>query len=119
MVNQDGFFCARRVAMRTDYFAALIMYRIVCMKQPPFLLPLFIPYKNDRPFREPRKDLELHVALTNCELQSFQIKYANFGNKIPPCIRYLPSFSQFKKSVKTYLLKFETNCQYKLLFILN
>ena len=53
------------VATRTDYFAALTMYRIVRMKQPPFLLPLFIPYKNDIPFRGPRKDLELPVALTN------------------------------------------------------
>ena len=39
---------------RWDYFALLLMYRIVRMKQPPSLLPLFKLFQSDRTTRNPR-----------------------------------------------------------------
>ena len=69
---------------RTDYFASLTMYRLVRMNETPFLLPLFKPYKSDKPIRGPRKDLIPEIVTTDWDLYSFQIKYANYWNNIPP-----------------------------------
>ena len=87
---------------RRDYFAMLIMYRVVRMKESPFILPLFKPYQTDKPNRGPRKVLEISTVTTDSGLLSFQVKYAELWNKIPPCIRYLSSYSKFKKSIKIH-----------------
>ena len=92
---------------RTDYFASLIMYRIVRMREPPLLCTLFEPYKSDKPTRGPRKDLKVNLVPTDWGLYSFQIKYANLWNSIPPCIRDLHSYSRFKKSIRLYFHKLE------------
>ena len=92
---------------RTDYFASLMMYRLVHMKEPPFLLPLFKKYKSDKPTRGPRKDLDPETVTTDWGLHSFQIKYSKFWNNIPPCIRDLPSYSRFKKAISGYLYKLD------------
>ena len=99
-----------QITKRRDYFASLTMYKIIHMKQPPFLLSLFKPYKRDRPPRGPRKDLDIPSVIHNWGLHSFQVKYAKFWNTIPPCIRDLPSFKQFKKSIKTYLFSLDNKC---------
>ena len=39
-------------------FVSLIMYRIVCLKEPPILLSLAKPCKTDRPANGPRKKLD-------------------------------------------------------------
>ena len=93
---------------RRDFFTALIMYRIVRMREPPLLLSLFKPYHSDKPTRGPRKDLEITTMLTDSGKNSFQIKYANLWNFLPPCYRDLPSFSQFKRSLKLYFSKLDT-----------
>ena len=93
---------------RRDYFAALIMYRIWRMKEPPLLLSLFKPYHSDKPTRGPRIDLEMTTMITDSGKNSFQIKYANLWNSLPPCYRDLPSFSQFKRSIKLYFSKQDT-----------
>ena len=90
---------------RTDYFASLVMYRIVRLKEPPILLSVFKSYKPYRPVRGPRKDLEPIKVTTDWDLNSFQVKYSKFWNNIPPCIRDLPSFSRFKKVIRQYLYK--------------
>ena len=92
-----------RNVTRTDYFASLIMYRVIRMKQPPFLTSLFKPYKKDRSSRGPRKDIKIPTATYDWALYSFQIKYAKFWNNIPPCIRDVPSYSIFKKNIRQYL----------------
>ena len=78
------------------------------MREPPLLLSLFKPYNSDKPTREPRKDLEITTMLTDSGKNSFQIKYANLWNSLPPCYRDLPSFSQFKRSIKLYFSKLDT-----------
>lgn len=52
----------------TDYFAMLIMYRVVRMKEPPFILPFFLnpTEQPDKPKRgRPRQDLEIPTVNTN------------------------------------------------------
>ena len=92
---------------RRDYFAMLIMYRVVRMKEPPFLLPFFKPYQTDKPQRGPRKDLVVPLVSTDSGLLSVQVKYAKLWNSIPPCIRYQASFSMFKKSIRSYFLNMD------------
>ena len=77
---------------RTDYFPSLLMYRLVRMNEPPFFLSLFKPYKSDKPTRGLRIDLDPITVTTDWRLYSFQVKYANYWNKIPPFIRDLPSY---------------------------
>ena len=62
---------------RRDYFAMLIMYRVVRMKEPPFLLPFFKSYFSDKPQRGPRKDLAVPIVSTDSGLLSYQVKYTN------------------------------------------
>ena len=85
---------------RREYFALLILYRIVEMKEPPILLSLFNPYRPARPRRGPRQDLETPTAPSN----TFQTKFANMWNSLPLNLRDLPSYSRFKRGIRRYLL---------------
>ena len=87
---------------RRNFFAMLIMYRLVRMNKPPLLLPLFKLYHSDKPTKGPRNDLEITTMLTDSGKNSFQNKYANLWNSLPPSYRELPPFSRFKKSIKLY-----------------
>ena len=87
---------------RTDYFASLIMYRIVRKKQTPFLTSLFIPYNKDRPSRSLRKDLKIPTASHDWGLQSSQIKCAKFLNIIPPL--YNPPIQYLKRILDSIFL---------------
>ena len=95
-----------RNTTRTNYFAALTMYTLISMRESPFLLSFFKPYKSGKPARGPRKDLDTHSSVTtDWGLNSFQVKYAHFWNSIPPCTRDLHSFSKFKKGIRQYLYR--------------
>ena len=37
--------------------------------------------------------------------------YANYWNKIPPCIRDLPSYSRFKKAIRQYIYRLDLTDQ--------
>ena len=75
-----------RNTTRTNYFAALTMYRLIRMREPPFLLSFLKSYKPEKPSRGPRKDLHIPTSITtDWGLNSFQVKYAHFWNGIPPC----------------------------------
>ena len=74
------------------------------MREPPFLLSLFKPYKSDKPTRGVRKDLEIPDSITtDWGINSFEVKYAHFWNNISLCIRDLHSYTRFKKSIRQYL----------------
>ena len=88
---------------RINYFASLTMYRLVRMKEPPLLLSFFKPFHSDRPTLGPRIALAIPSVSTDWGLHSFQVNYAHLWNLIPPCIRDLPSYSRFKKSIKQFL----------------
>ena len=57
---------------RRDYFALLLLYRIVRMEEPPILLPLFTPFQPDRSNRGPGKDLDIAKLPSH----TFQARYA-------------------------------------------
>ena len=82
-----------------DYFALLLMYRIVRMKEPPFFIPLFKPFQWDRPIRGPRKDLDTKKVSSD----SFQGRYAHLWNSNLQNIRDLPSYSRFKGEIRRHL----------------
>ena len=96
---------------RTDYFESLLMYRLVRMNEPPFLLSLFKPYKSDKPIRGPRIDLDPITENADWGFYSFQVKYENYWNKIPPCIWDLPSYSRFKKATRQYIYRLDITDQ--------
>ena len=66
------------------------MYRLVRMKEPPLLLPLFKPYHSDTTTRGPRKDHDITRMITDSGKNFFQIKYAELWNSTP-CYRDLSS----------------------------
>ena len=88
---------------RRDYFALLLMYRIVRIREPPILLPLFTPYESDRPTRGPRKDLDI----TNQSPDTFQVRYAKLWNSVPQSTRDLPTYSCFKREIRRHLLNLD------------
>ena len=86
-----------------DYFALLLMYRIVRIREPPILLPFFTPYESDRPTRGPRKDLDISKQSSD----TFQVRYAKLWNSVPQSTRDLPTNSCFKSEIRRYLLNLD------------
>ena len=86
---------------RRDYFALLILYRILRMRKLPMLIPFFATFRPDRS-RGMRKDLEIGSAVSAAS-NVFQIRFAKMWNSIPSFIRNQPSYSGFKKGIKQYL----------------
>ena len=84
---------------RREYFALLTLYRIVRIREPPILLPLFTEFQPERPTRGVRKDLETGSAPPN----TFQTKFAKMWNSTPTELRDQPSYSRFKRGIKQYL----------------
>ena len=96
-----------RTDSRRSYFALLVMYKVVRLREPRILTLLFKPYALDRPQRGTR--IDLNVPFTSSELgtNSFQVKSAHLWNSLPNHIRDLPTFSQFKRALRKYLLELE------------
>ena len=69
-----------RVDSRRDYFALLLMYKVVRMKESPILTSLFIPFNSDKPIRGLRKDLDIAAVHTVRGLNSFQVRCAKLWN---------------------------------------
>ena len=69
---------------RADYFACLLMYRLVRMKEPPFLLSLFKPYQSDKPTRGPRIDLDPITVTTDWGSIHSKLNMQIFGIKFLP-----------------------------------
>ena len=88
---------------RRDYFALLLMYRIVRMREPPILLPFFSPYESNRPTRGPRKDLDTSKQPSD----TFQVRYAKLWNSVPQSMRDLPSYSCFRREIRRHLLNLD------------
>ena len=72
-----------RSDFRRNYFALLILYRIVRIRDAPILLPFFMPFRSDRTNSGVRKELEIGSATSN----AFQTRFAKIWNFIPSFIR--------------------------------
>ena len=85
---------------RRSYFSALLLYKIIRMGQPSYLAKYFVKNNNRTSARSAARGLV-------SDLNSFKAKGAQLWNAIPSSVKFLPSFCQFKKalrSTKLYIL---------------
>ena len=88
------------------YYAAILIYKIICMKQPPYLVPFFKINPHRTSSRNP-KDLEIPESRTDTGLNSFRAQGVRLWHSIPRRIRNLPSLKKFKLAIREHVL--ETN----------
>ena len=87
------------------------------MKEPPFLLSLFKPYKSDKPTRGVRKDLKIPSSITtDWGINYFQVKYVHFWNNIPKYVNYIHSHVSKKVLDNIYIV--EIHKLFKILYTL-
>ena len=96
-----------RTDSRRSYFALLVMYKVVRMREPTILTSLFTPYTSDRPQRGSRTDLKIPYIISDMSTNSFQVRSAHLWNSFPTHIQNLPTFSQYKRALRKYLLDLE------------
>ena len=90
---------------RRLYFTGIIIYKILRLQQPPYLLNLFTKYIPKDNSRGPLRTKELSLpAIKDCGSTSFQVHGSIFWNSIPFEIRVLSSLNSFKTALFKYLL---------------
>ena len=93
-----------RTDTRRQYFLAVLMYKIMRMNTPEYLVSLFTKYVPRVAPRGEIKDLAVPFMRTETGRLSFQVQGAHFWNSLPTEIRHLPSLSRFKTALRRYLL---------------
>ena len=79
------------------------MYKMMNFSESEYFAELFEKYQLNRPARGIRKDLKIPRVRTEFGNRSFQLyQDAYLWNFLPEQIRYLPSLSRFKRSVKVH-----------------
>ena len=90
---------------RRSYFTALLLYKIIWMGQPSYLAKYFVKNNNRTSARSAARGLvsvlEPPPSRTDTDLNSFKAKGARLRNAIPSNIKFLPSFRQFKKALRS------------------
>ena len=77
---------------RRLYFIAIIIYKILRLRQPSYLVDMFIKYVPKDKARGYLRTKELSIpSLKDCGVLSFQLQGAEFWNSIPSNIRFFPS----------------------------
>ena len=92
-----------KTGTRQDYFALLIIYKILRMRAPIYLTTRFKPHVSRNPCRGEMKELAIPHARTEKCRRSFYIYGARLWNSLPIVIRNLPSFSRFKVALRRHL----------------
>ena len=95
-----------KLPARREYYAAILIYKIICMKQPPYLVPVFKINQHRTSSRDP-KNLEIPEARTDTGLNSFWVQGVRLWHSIPRRIINLPSLKKFKLAIREHVL--ETN----------
>ena len=93
-----------KLSARRDYYAAILMYKIICINQPPYLVTLFKKNQHRTSSRDP-KDLEIPDSRTDTGLNSFRAQGVRLWHSIPRRIRTLPSLKKFKFAIREHVLK--------------
>ena len=112
-----------RVATRKDFFASLIMYKLIRMKEPHFFRPSLYNANQISLHAVHEKTLIIDISSVsyNWGINSFQVKYDQLWNAIPPCIRDIYSrqilidlIDSIDLTLKVYNLKFTlvATCMY-------
>ncbi len=83
---------------------AVLMYKIVRMNTPEYLVSLFTRYVPRVATRGEIKDFAVPFMRTETGRNSFQVQGAHFWNSLPTDIKNLPSISRFKAALRRFLL---------------
>ena len=86
---------------RRDYFASLILYKIIRMRAPVYLLENFQKRISRRPCRGEMKELAIPQTRTTKCHRSFYVSGARLWNMLPASIRNLASYSHSLNPFKT------------------
>ena len=97
--------------LRTDtrrlYFAAIIMYKILRLNKPKYLVAFFQRYQSRDPWRSDRKDLAIPGVRMDTGLLSFQVKCAHLWKSLPSSVRDFPTLSCFKNGIYKHLVELD------------
>ena len=95
--------------LRTDsrrfYFAALLMYKILRLREPGYLAAFFTEHKPKPTSRGVQPELKTPALNYKSSDRAFQVQSVKLWNSLPPSLRYLPSFSSFKRAVRQHLFE--------------
>ena len=86
---------------------AILMYKIVHMNVPDYLVGLFTRYVPRSNIKGVIKELEPPLMRKWYGFKSFQVRGAHLWNSLPTEIRNLPSLSWIKRAVKRHLSDLE------------
>ena len=75
------------------------MYKIIRIGQPPYLHEFFVKNVNRTSTRGLVRDLVVPESRTDVEYYSFSAQRAWLWNAIPSKIKFLPSFSKYKRAI--------------------
>ena len=94
--------------LRTDsrrlYFAALLMYKILRLREPTYLVAFFTEHKPKPTSRGMQLELKTPALNYKTSDKAFQAESVQLWNALPPSLRHLPSFASFKRAVRKYLI---------------
>lgn len=71
-----------RIEQRKAYFTAVILYRIVCMKKPSYLVALFSKNQGKIPKKNGVSELLIPQSRTDAVLDSFQAQGSRLCNSL-------------------------------------
>ena len=94
-----------RTDSRRSYFAAILMYKIIKMRDPGYLAAFFTEHKPRPTSRGPQPELKIPPATSVTGDPSFQVQSARSWNSLPSSLRHLPSLAAFKRGVRKHLLE--------------
>lgn len=96
-----------RMDSRRSYFIAILMYKIVRMREPCYLADFFTKNESKRSCRGEKPELTIPKVRTETGLKSFRVVGARSWNSLPSSIRHLPSLQGFKRALRKHLLELE------------
>ena len=94
---------------RRMYFSAILMYKILRIREPPYLAELFSTRQSRCPARGISGELAIPHFRTETGRWSFQIHCATFWNSLPPLIRNAPSLASFKHQLYAHLFSIDAS----------
>ena len=97
--------------LRTDtrrmYFTAILLYKIMNLKCPPYLFEMFTMRQSSRPARKVTGNHIIPRVQTEIGRGSFQTQGVYLWNSLLPEIKYLPTLAQFKRATKNYFFNLD------------
>jgi len=97
-----------RAKGRRDYFAAILLYKILNTGVPPYLANFFVEKHSLRPQRGVNPDVLIVPSFRTESLRrSFHVSTTYLWNTLPPHIRLTPSLNTSKRLIKSHIFTAE------------